>query len=64
MTSEVEQGPDDHDDDRDDAGDDEVAALQVLVEPDPDAALDGRPDPLPALAVQEVASRLRSFAWR
>ena len=46
-----EQGPHDHDDDGDDAGNDEVAAFQVFVEPDPEAALDRRPDPLPALAV-------------
>ena len=51
MTSEVSRAPDDHDDDGDDAGYDEVAAFEVLVEPDPEAALDGRPDPLPALAV-------------
>ena len=50
--------PDDHDDDRDDPRDDEIPALQVLVEPDPDPPLDGRPDLLHPLAVEEIGEEL------
>ncbi len=42
----------------DDAGDDEVAALQILVEPDPDAPLHGRLDLFHALAVEEIGEKL------